>query len=223
MDLDLISNTVLFRGCPKEDIEAMARHLNFRTNQYKKGNVVFHSGEIITDAGLVLSGTIQIEHTDLWGNKSILGITDAGGVFGEAYACIPSQPLLIDVTANTDCRILLISIPGLFSPCPVCQSQRQVIQNLLIISAQKNLRLSERSLDTSPKTIRGRLLSYFSRQISLQGTSTVTIPFDRQQLADYLNLDRSALSKELGKMKREHLIQYHKNVFQINIHAIKAT
>ena len=72
MDLDLISNTVLFRGCPKEDIEAMARHLNFRTNQYKKGNVVFHSGEIITDAGLVLSGTIQIEHTDLWGNKSIL-------------------------------------------------------------------------------------------------------------------------------------------------------
>lgn len=196
MDLDLISNTVLFRGCPKEDIEAMARHLNFRTNQYKKGNVVFHSGEIITDAG---------------------------GVFGEAYACIPSQPLLIDVTANTDCRILLISIPGLFSPCPVCQSQRQVIQNLLIISAQKNLRLSERSLDTSPKTIRGRLLSYFSRQISLQGTSTVTIPFDRQQLADYLNLDRSALSKELGKMKREHLIQYHKNVFQINIHAIKAT
>lgn len=223
MDFDFIARTALFKGCPVETIGNMAKHLNFRTDKYQKGNVIFYSGEEITDVGLVLSGNVQIEHTDIWGNKGILGMVDAGGVFGEAYACIPNQPLLVDVTANTDCDILFISVPGLFTPCTACIKQNQVIQNLLIISAQKNLQLSWRSLHTAPKTIRGRLLSYFSRQISLQGNSKIIIPFDRQQLADYLNLDRSALSKELGKMKQEHLLEYHKNIFDIKIPAIKTT
>ena len=86
-----------------------------------------------------------------------------------------------------------------------------------MISAEKNLQLSRRSLHTSPKTIRGRLFSYFSQQVSAQGSSRITIPFDRQQLADYLNLDRSALSKELGKMKRDGLIAYHRNRFEIKM------
>lgn len=221
MDFDFISRTALFKGCSAETIGTMADHLNFRTGRYQRGNIIFHSGKVITDIGLVLSGNVQIEHTDIWGNKGILGIVDAGGVFGEAYACTPKEPLLVDVTANTDCDILFVSVPGLFSPCTACTMQSQVIQNLLIISAQKNLQLSWRSLHTAPKTIRGRLLSYFSRQISLQGSNKITIPFDRQQLADYLNLDRSALSKELGRMKQEHLLWYHKNVFDIHIHAIK--
>ena len=84
-----------------------------------------------------------------------------------------------------------------------------------MISAGKNLQLSRRSLHTSPKTIRGRLSSYFSQQVSAQGSNKIVIPFDRQQLADYLNLDRSALSKELGKMKNDGLIEYHKNTFLI--------
>lgn len=221
MNFDFIAKTALFKGCPVETIENMAKHLNFRTFRYQKGNVIFYSGEVIRDVGLVLSGNVQIEHTDIWGNKGILGMVEAGGVFGEAYACIPGEPLLVDATANTDCEILFINVPGLFTPCNACTEQNQVIQNLLIISARKNLQLSWRSLHTAPKTIRGRLLSYFSRQISLQGSSKITIPFDRQQLADYLNLDRSALSKELGKMKQEHLLEYHKNIFDINIHGIK--
>ncbi len=79
------------------------------------------------------------------------------------------------------------------------------------------MELSKRSLHTSPKTIRGRLLSYFSQQIPAQGSNKITIPFDRQQLADYLNLDRSALSKELGKMRRDGLLEYHKNTFEIEM------
>ena len=119
--------------------------------------------------------------------------------------------------ANEDSDILFINVPGLFSFGPLWESQNRLIQNLLMISAEKNLQLSRRSLHTSPKTIRGRLFSYFSQQVSAQGSSRITIPFDRQQLADYLNLDRSALSKELGKMKRDGLIAYHRNRFEIKM------
>lgn len=215
--MDFISKTALFQGCSEEDIFTMAKHLDFRTNRYRKGEVILSAGSIVTDIGLVLSGSVRIEHTDLWGNKSILGITPAGGVFAESYACIPNEPMLVDAAANEDCKILFVSFPKLFAPCPAWGCQSRLIQNLLAISAGKNLLLSKRSLHTSPKTIRGRLLSYFSQEALAQGSRKITIPFDRQQLADYLNLDRSALSKELGKMKRDGLMEYRKNVFELNV------
>lgn len=165
--------------------------------------------------GLVLSGSVQIVHHDLWGNRSILGIVESGGVFVEAYACIPDEPLMVDVIAGSDCEILFINVPELFQSGFVCKKQSRLIQNFVIISAQKNLQLSRHSLHTSPKTIRGRLLSFFFQQIFTQGSNKIVIPFDRQQLADYLNLDRSALSKELGKMKKEGLIDFWKNTFEI--------
>lgn len=154
---------------------------------------------------------MRIEHIDLWGNKSILGITSVGGVFAESYACVPNEPMMVDAVANENCKILFINIPKLFKLC----SQSKVTQNLAIINARKNLQLSRRSLHASPKTIRARLFSYFSQQVIIQGNNKITIPFDRQQLADYLNLDRSALSKELGKMKNDGIIDYKKNTFII--------
>lgn len=215
--MSFISKTALFRGCTEDDIANMAKHLDFRSAGYGKGDVIYGTGSIVTDIGLVLSGSVRIEHTDLWGNKSILGITSAGGVFAESYACIPNEPMMVDAVANEDCDILFISVPRLFMPCPVCKNQNRLIQNLVMISAGKNIQLSRRSLHTSPKTIRGRLFSYFSQQVSAQGSNKIVIPFDRQQLAEYLNLDRSALSKELGKMKKDGLIEYHKNTFVIKI------
>ncbi len=193
----------------------MAKHLDFRVTGYGKGDVVFGAGSVVTDIGLVLSGSVRVEYTDLWGNKSILGITPTGGIFAESYACIPDEPMMVDAVANEGCDILFISVPRLFMPCSVCASQNRLIQNLVVISAGKNLQLSRRSMHTSPKTIRGRLFSYFSQLVSAQGSNKIIIPFDRQQLADYLNLDRSALSKELGKMRKDGLIEYHKNVFEI--------
>lgn len=213
--MSFISKTALFRGCSEEDILNMSEYLDFRTDRYRKGDVIFSLGSVVTDIGLVLSGSVRIEHTDLWGNKSILGITPAGGVFAESYACIPNEPMMVDAVANENCDILFISVPKLFTPCPVCGSQNRLIRNLVMISAGKNLQLSKRSLHTSPKTIRGRLFSYFSQQVSAQGSSKIVIPFDRQQLADYLNLDRSALSKELSKMRNDGLIEYNKNTFVI--------
>lgn len=189
--------------------------MDLRTNRYGKGEVIFGAGSVVTDIGLVLSGSVRIEYTDLWGNKNILGIIPAGGVFAESYACIPDEPMMVDAVANEECSIMFISVPRLFMPCPACKNQNRLIQNLVVISAGKNLQLSRRSMHTSPKTIRGRLFSYFSQMVSAQGSNKIIIPFDRQQLADYLNLDRSALSKELGKMRKDGLIAYHKNIFEI--------
>lgn len=213
--MSFISKTELFHGFSEEDILNMSKQLDFRTNKYRKEHVIFGTGSVVTDIGLVLSGSVRIEHTDLWGNKIILGITPAGGVFAESYACIPNEPMMVDAVANEDCEILFISVPKLFTPCSFCDCQNRLIQNLVMISAEKNLLLSRRSLHTSSKTIRGRLSSYFSQQVSAQKSNKIVIPFDRQQLADYLNLDRSALSKELGKMRKDGLIEYHKNTFVI--------
>ena len=121
--------------------------------------------------------------------------------------------MLVDAVAEGDCEILLVSLDRLLDSGLASESQNQVVRNLLKISARKNLQLSRRSLHTAPKTIRGRLMSYFSQQTAAQGSTSMRLPFDRQQLADYLNVDRSALSKELGKMKREGLLDYHSNVF----------
>lgn len=195
----------------------MGKQLDLRTNRYGKGEVIFGAGSVVTDIGLVLSGSVRIEFTDLWGNKSILGIIPAGGVFAESYACIPDEPMMVDAVANEECSIMFISVPRLFMPCPDCKNQNRLIQNLVVISAGKNLQLSRRSMHTSPKTIRGRLFSYFSQMVSAQGSNKIIIPFDRQQLADYLNLDRSALSKELAKMRKDGLIAYHKNIFEIKM------
>ena len=191
--------------------------MDLRTNRYGKGEVIFGAESVVTDIGLVLSGSVRIEYTDLWGNKSFLGIIPAGGVFAESYACIPDEPMMVDAVANEECSIMFISVPKLFMPCPACKNQNRLIQNLVVISAGKNLQLSRRSMHTSPKTIRGRLFSYFSQMVSAQGSNKIIIPFDRQQLADYLNLDRSALSKELGKMRKDGLIAYHKNIFEIKM------
>jgi CRP-like cAMP-binding protein len=215
MNFTFISKTALFKGCSDEDIKRMAKSLNFKTADFRKKDTIFGVGDIVDEIGLVLSGSVRIEHCDFFGNKSILGIVAEGEVFAEAYACISGEPLMIDVVANDDCEILFISVPKLFSAYGQSDSRNRLIQNLVVIGSQKNLQLSRHSIHTTPKTIRGRLMSYFSEQISAQGSNKITIPFDRQQLADYLNLDRSALSKELMKMKRDGLIDYRKNVFEI--------
>lgn len=217
MDIHAIARTALFRGCSEADLAILARELPFRAARYQKDAVIFREGTVVSDLALVLSGSVRIEHNNFWGNKSILGIVGAGDVFAEAYACIPGEPMLVDAVADGDCEILFVRGSGLLGASPVCESQSRVLQNLVAISARKNLQLSRRSLHTSPKTIRGRLMSYFSQQVSAQGSSTIRIPFDRQQLADYLNVDRSALSKELGKMKREGLLDYQKNLFVLKL------
>ncbi|NBH80257.1 Crp/Fnr family transcriptional regulator [Clostridiaceae bacterium] len=205
--------TPLFRNISREELTEIQALQCMRQRSYTKGEVIFHSGDLIHEMGIALSGNIHIATVDLWGGKTILQNISAGQSFAETYA-LCHEPLMVDVTCADDAEVLLIDTNTLLRE----ENQKTIwyvklYRNLLLISLQKNLALSNRIFCTTSKTVRGRLLSYFSFQSVRAGSAQFTIPFDRQQMADYLNLDRSALSKELGKMRKEGLIEFHKNHF----------
>lgn len=187
--------------------------------QYAKGDTIYHAGEYVENMGMVLTGSVIIELSDLWGNATVLGSVEAGQLFAETYACIPGEALMVSVEASEKCNILFLNASRLLTTCQnSCAYHARLIQNLLQIMAQKNLALSRRSVHTSPKSIRGRLLSYLSEHAKQCGSFHFTIPFNRQQLADYLGVDRSALSNELSKMRNEGILTYEKNVFSLKSH-----
>ncbi|MDD6487016.1 MAG: Crp/Fnr family transcriptional regulator [Spirochaetales bacterium] len=180
----------------------------------KKGEMIFHSGTTTEVMGFVLDGRIQIESTDYWGNKTIIDNLGTGKVFGETYA-LTGKPLMVDAVAVEDSKIMLLNPKNIF-----VHSDNKInsilIKNILRISMNKNLHLSQRIFHTNSKTIRGRLLAYLSSCVSSKTPDTeFDIPYDRQQLADYLQVDRSALSAELSKMKADGLIDFWKNHFKL--------
>lgn len=217
MNYLFLSKTLLFRGAAEAEIREMLQCLGAHTKQYAKGETICRAGDVVESMGLVLSGAVHIENDDVWGNKSILSHVEAGRIFAETYACIPGEPLMVNVTATEKTEVLFLNTARLLKTCPnSCAHHSILIKNLLQISAQKNLELSRRILHTSSKTIRGRLLSYFSEQAVKGGSLKFTIPFNRQQLADYLGVDRSAMSNELSKMQSDGILDYEKNTFRLN-------
>ena len=163
-----LGNTPLFRGMTVPDIEEMLRCLRAVERSYKKGAVILPEGTPTEQLGVVLSGRVIIEMGDVWGNNSVLSSVGAGGIFAEAYACVPGEPLMVNVTAAEDTEVLLLHIGQVLEPCAkVCPRHLRLLRNLLTLSAGKNLQLSRRVLHTSPKSIRKRLLSYFSECIML--------------------------------------------------------
>jgi len=202
-------------GCSEKEIEHMLSCLHYKVRKFHKDQYVYNVGQVVRDVCVVLSGAVQIENIDVVGNKSILGIANEGDIFAESYACIPNQPMLVDVIACEEAEILFINVPELFLQSNSCGHGMKLIQNLLRVSSRKNLNLSMRIFHSTSKTIRGRLVSYFTEQVSVQGTNDIQIPLNRQQLADYLGVERTALSKELGKMRDDGLLTFHKNEFHI--------
>lgn len=215
MDLQDLENTELFRGASRVETEEMLRCLDTEIRRYRKGETILRMGDRTRRLGLVLSGGVTLENDDAWGKRTVLGHVGEGEVFAETYACLPDQPLMVNAVAAAETRVLFLDVGRLFSGQPGCVHQRVLVRNLLNITARKNLALSRRSFYTSSRTIRERLLSYLSDQAVLQGSDRFSIPFDRQGLADYLGVDRSALSNELSKLRREKLVYAEKNQFHL--------
>lgn len=214
MDFIFLSKTILFRGAAPQEVASMLECLHAEQKRYKKNGVIYHAGDRVTSLGMVLQGSVSIESDDLWGNKSILDHLGPGQVFAETYACVPGEALMVSVVASEPTDILFLDTGRLLQVCSnACTHHNKLIRNLLFISAQKNLNLSRRIFHTSSKSIRGRLLSYLSDQAIRQGSRDFTIPFNRQQLANYLSVDRSALSNELSKMQKDGLLRVEKNHF----------
>ena len=216
MDLALLSATPLFAGMAPQKIASMLACLDTECRHYSKGQVILRSGDTVRSIGVVLSGRVLIEKTDLWGNATVLDSVGPGQIFAETYACIPQEPLMVDAVAAELCEILFVQVARVLEVCPnSCAHHHDLIRNLLSLSAQKNLRLSRKIFHTAPKTIRARLLSYLSDQAIRCGRRSFIIPFNRQQLADYLNVERSALSNELSKMQQDGLIETERNYFRL--------
>lgn len=216
MDSGFLSKTILFQGTKPTEVEAMLHCLEARRRKYKKGQYIFCSGDRIKAVGVVLSGSVNIENDDLWGNKTIWGHVGTGEIFAESYACTPEEPMLVSVVADEDTEVMYLDVHRILTTCSsACAHHQKIIQNLLFLLARKNQNLSRRILHTSSKSIRGRVVAYLSDQIVGTESNEVEIPFNRQQMADYLNVDRSALSGELSKMQRDEIIKVKKNKFTL--------
>lgn len=212
MDYEFLSNTRLFRGTTPQEARQMLSCLAAVTRAYQKGETICRAGEQICAAGLVLRGSVTVESDDFWGNRSVLSRAAPGDIFGEAYACLPEQPLLVSVVAAANCEVLFLDMARVMRVCSnACAHHSRIVQNLLALCAEKNLQLSQRMLHTAPKTIRARLLSCFHEMSQRAGSRHFSLPYNRQALADYLNVDRSAMCAELSKMKADGLIDYTKN------------
>lgn len=203
----------LFRGLTPAEWDALAQTGQLRTKTFSRHEIIFHAGSRIHEVGVVLRGSVHIENLDLWGTKTILSSVPAGQVFAETYAFC-GDAMLVDAVAAEDCEVLFVNVAAFSGGSSA--GQDKLLHNLLAVSMRKNLSLSQRIFCTTPKTVRGRLLTYFSAQTAACGRLEFDIPFNRQQLADYLNLDRSALSKELCRMRDEGLLQFEKNHFVLN-------
>lgn len=207
-----LSKIVLFQGISEEEAQQMMQCLQACRKSFQKGEVICRAGDRVSGVGAVLKGSVLIERDDIWGRRTLLDRVEAGQIFAETYACIPGERLMVNAVAEEETQILFVNVERMMRRCPnSCPHHERLIRNLLEICARKNLLLSRRILHTSPKTIRERLLSYFSWMAETKESREFALPFNRQQLADYLNVDRSALSNELSKMQKDGLLTVKKS------------
>lgn len=212
MSEEILLNSILFHDMSEAEINTALRKLNATARSYQKGETVLHAGEPTRRMGMVLSGGVTVESCDPWGKRTLLSRIGPGQLFAESYALLEKEPLQVDVCVSDNCRILFFNLT-----CLQCAEPWAVkmTRNLLTISARKNMTLSLRSFHTAPKTVRDRVTAYLNTEALRRSSREFDIPLDRQQLADYLNLDRTALSKELGKMRKDGLIDFRKNHFTL--------
>lgn len=192
--------------------------LSAEKKDFPKEAFVLRAGDTTDSIGLVLAGTVLIIQEDIWGNRNILSKARPGQTFAAAYACAPGSKLNVSVIAETPVTAMFLNVKRILNMCPsACSHHSRVIRNLLSELAGKNLRLNEKLTHIGQRTTRSKIMSYLSAEAQRLGTYEFDIPFSRQQLADYLAVERSGLSLELGKMRSEGLIDFNKSHFILKV------
>ena len=219
MKKDFISNlknSSIFKTFSEKEIEIFLKSTKSLTKVFKKNSKILSEGDHTKNIFIILNGSISISREDYWGNTSVIAHFQELNMFAETFAFLENTPISVNVTATSDTRVLLINTDSIFSAEMENNSLKErFIKNLILVFASKNHYLSEKIESLSQRTIREKLLTYL-RQVSIDcGSQEFTIPFNRQQLADYLAVDRSALSSQISKLKEEGILDADKNCFRL--------
>lgn len=214
--IPILKRTHLFAGVGEDEIASMLNCLQAKLYTYKKGEYVFRQGEHLNNITVLVEGNLHIQSDDYWGNHSIINMIGIGEVFGEAYVAPNSGAILNDVVAVEDSAVIFFDVKKMLTACSsACKFHSMVIQNLFFTISEKNRKLVQKLGHISKRSTREKLLSYLSEEAKCNNSQTFTISFNRQQLADFLSVDRSAMSNELCKMRDEGLLTFEKNRFTL--------
>ena len=216
--LSTIRSAPLFSGVSEAELTATLACLKAEKKDFPKEAFVLRAGDTAESIGLVLTGTVLVIQEDIWGNRNILSKAGLGQTFAAAYACAPGSRLNMSVVAETPVTVLFLNVKRILTVCPsACSYHSRIIRNLLGELAGKNLQFSEKLTHVGQRSTRSKIMSYLSAEAQRLGTYELDIPFSRQQLADYLGVERSGLSQELGKMKKDGLLDYRKSHFVLKV------
>ena len=209
-------NSPLFDGINPEDRKAMLSCIGYHMGTFRKGDIVAFEEENIKHIGILLSGAVDMVKEDIWGNKTMLVRMRKDELFGETFACGEDNLSVVTFVVSEDAKILFMPFDRVMHSCTMaCQFHHQLIENMVHIIANKNRDLMRKVEVVSKRTIREKLLAYLSIQAQIQESRYFEIPLGRVELAEYLCVDRSALTRELVKMKADGLIDYDKNCFRM--------
>lgn len=213
---DILDSCPLFKQVGRNNYGKMLRCFGARVISVRKNAVVFHEGQSPLGVGIVLSGAVQAVQDDYLGNRSILSMAGPGELFGEGFACAGVDSLPVSIIATADSQIMLIDCSHIMTMCHnACTFHNQMIRNLLISVAQSNLRLNQKIEILSKRTTREKVMAYLLSEAKLHGSNDFTIPYDRQELADYLGVERSAMSTVIGKLRDDGFIQVDRRHFRL--------
>jgi len=214
---NLLKTVNLFEGIDESQFDILLDCLGAKTQHYNKNEIIILSDSKVTSVGIILSGSAQIVKEDIMGNRTIMSELSEGEMFGEAFACANVGKIPVTVLTTTGCNVLFIQINRIVTTCSsACSFHTTLIKNMLQVLAQKNILLNNRMDILSQRTTREKILTYLSMQMKKHGKNKFRIPFSRDELADFLCVNRSALSRELSNMRDEKLLTYNKNEFEIN-------
>lgn len=214
--LDVLKACPLFLGIRESDLWALLGCLSSTKVSFGKNNFIFMADQTATSVGIVLSGNVRVIHEDFWGNRAILAHIPPGGLFGEAFSCAEIEKLPVSVIAAEPSDILLVDYKRIITTCSAaCVFHTGLIKNMIKILARKNIMLTRKIEHITCPTTREKLLSYLSAQAQSAKNNAFEIPFNRQELAEYLSVDRSAMSNELCKMRDQGILRFRRNQFEL--------
>jgi len=215
-NISILKEAQLFQGISEEELGALVKCLGCSFKSYQKDMTIYHVGSFVREIGIVLAGRVHIIKDDVWGNNNIIAEIRAKEMFAEAIVCGGVGILPVTVVAAADTLVCFIDFQRIITTCTsACVFHTMLIRNMIGVFAKKNIMLAEKMEHITKRTTREKLLSYLLKQSMLNESAGFEIPFNRQGLADYLSVERSALSAEMSRLKAEGVINYRKNHFDL--------